>query len=63
MQKKNKVGRPPRPMPEPIPDTPENVAKALLNSAPQPLEEWGYLKEEKERTEETRQGSAKFRTQ
>ena len=27
---KNKGGRPPKPMPDPIPDTPENVARAIM---------------------------------
>lgn len=30
MTEKNKGGRPPKPMPEPIPDTPENVARAIM---------------------------------
>ena len=38
-----KAGRPPKPMPEPIPDTPENIAAALV-SAP-PKEDWRYLKD------------------
>ena len=29
-------GRPPKPMPERIPDTPENVARAVLNTPPKP---------------------------
>ena len=33
-RRKRPVGRPTRPMPEPIPDTPENVARILMN-APQ----------------------------
>lgn len=37
------VGRPPRPMPEPIPDTPENVAQALLTTPPKHESEWEYL--------------------
>lgn len=39
-------GRPPKPMPEPIPDTWENVAKALLDTPPKKRDEWEYLKEE-----------------
>lgn len=42
---KNSVGRPPNPMPEPIPDTPENVARAVLNTRPK--KEWDYLKKHK----------------
>lgn len=41
---KDKRGRPARPMPEPIPDTLENIAKAVLNTPPK--NDWDYLKEE-----------------
>lgn len=41
---KRKAGRPPNPMPEQIPDTPENVAKAVLNTPPKKKDEWEYLK-------------------
>lgn len=38
-------GRPvEKPMPEPIPDTPENIARALVNSPPKRRDEWAYLK-------------------
>ena len=38
-------GRPvEKPMPEPIPDTPENVARALLTTPPKGEDEWDYLK-------------------
>ena len=33
-------GRPPRQMPEPIPDTPENVARILMTT--KPPTEWKY---------------------
>ncbi len=39
---KRKPGRPPNPMPELIPDTPENIARAIL--AGPPKKEWEYLK-------------------
>ena len=39
------VGRPPKPMPEPIDDTPENVARALLGSPPKRKQDWRYLKD------------------
>ena len=42
---KKKRGRPPKPMPEPISDTWENVAKALLETPPNQRDEWDYLKE------------------
>ena len=32
-------------MPEPIPDTPENIARALLTTPPKKDDEWDYLKE------------------
>ena len=31
-------------MPKPIPDTPENVARALLNTPPKRPAEWDYLR-------------------
>ncbi len=40
-----RIGRPPLSMPEPIPDTPENVARAILNTPPKPESEWRYLRE------------------
>ena len=43
-QQRRKVGRPPKPMPEPIPDTPENVARALVTSPPREPDEWEYLR-------------------
>ena len=37
------VSREPRkPLPEPIPDTPENVAAALMGSPPRKPDEWRY---------------------
>ena len=42
-------GRPPRPMPEPIPDTPENVARAIMTTRPKGREEWDYLQDEDDR--------------
>ena len=38
---KNPIGRPPRPMPDLIPDTPENVARAIM--AGPPKKNWRYL--------------------
>ena len=34
-------------MREPIPDTPENIARALLTTPPKKWSEWGYLKKHK----------------
>ena len=46
MTKKRGRGRPvEKPMPEPIPDTPENVARALLTTPPKDDGDWDYLKE------------------
>ena len=39
------VGRPAKPMPEAIPDTPENVARALLNTPPPDKDDWEFLRE------------------
>ena len=39
-------GRPvEKPMPPPIPDTPENIARALLTTPPKGEDEWDYLKD------------------
>lgn len=43
-----KRGRPvEKPMPAPIPDTPENVARALLTTPPKDEGDWDYLKDRK----------------
>ncbi len=43
-----KRGRPvEKPLPEPIPDTPENVARALVSSPPKDEGDWDYLKKPK----------------
>ena len=39
-----KRGRPAKPMPEPLPDTSENVAKALLKTPPKKQTDWKYIK-------------------
>ena len=43
---KRKAGRPAKAMPEPIPDTTENVALACVQGTPKRKEEWRYLKKE-----------------
>lgn len=44
-QPKRPRGRPvEKPMPEPIPDTPENIMRALLATPPKREDEWEYLK-------------------
>ena len=43
--KKRGRGRPvEKPMPAPIPDTPENVARVLLTTPPKDDGDWDYLK-------------------
>ena len=42
-RKKTPRGRPASPMPEPIPDTPENVARAIMRGPPK--KRWNYLKQ------------------
>ena len=42
---KNPGGRPARPMPELIPDTPENVALAAMQGPPKKQKEWRYIAE------------------
>ena len=37
-----------KPMPEPIPDIPENVARALVTTPPKAEGEWDYLKKNKD---------------
>jgi hypothetical protein len=40
-EKRRKRGRPPKPMPEQIPDTPEAIARACMQGPPKP--DWDYL--------------------
>ena len=48
-ENKKPPGRPARPMPPPINDTPENVARAILSTPPKPPGDWKYLREWKRR--------------
>lgn len=42
---KRKRGRPVKyPMPEQIPDTPENVARAVMNTPPKKADDWRFMK-------------------
>lgn len=41
---KRPVGRPPLELPEPIPDTPENIARIVLNTKPKKRGEWRFEK-------------------
>lgn len=46
-QSDKKRGRPPvYVMPEPIPDTPENIAKAILTTPPKKRSEWKFIQEQ-----------------
>ena len=46
MNEKRRRGRPvEKPPPAPIPDTPENVARALLTTPPKDDGGWDYLKD------------------
>ena len=45
---KRPVGRPAKPMPEKIPDTPENIARAIMQGPP--AKEWDFLKESEDKT-------------
>ncbi len=38
------IGRPPKPMPEKIPDSAGNIMKALVNAPPKKRKDWKYLK-------------------
>ena len=38
------TGRPPKPMPERIDDTPENVMRVLVSTPPKKSTDWDYLK-------------------
>lgn len=50
--RKRPVGRPPLELPEPIPDTPENIARVVLNTNPKKPGEWrlGRLRAQKSGT-------------
>ena len=39
-----KTGRPPKPLPPPIPDTVENIMRALVSTPPKKRKDWNYLK-------------------
>lgn len=44
------VGRPPLELPEPIPDTPENIARVVLNTNPKKRGEWRFEKERRKKS-------------
>lgn len=48
---KNPRGRPVEyPLPDPIPDSPENIARALLATPPKKQKEWRHIRERETRT-------------
>ncbi len=48
-------GRPVKyPLPAPIPDTPENIAKAILATPPKKQNEWRHIRERDAQGEESR---------
>ncbi len=50
---KRKRGRPVKyTMPEPIPDTAENIAKAILSTPPKKTHEWKFIRHFEDDTEE-----------
>lgn len=42
---KRSRGRPPRPLAEPIPDTPENIMRAILGTPPKKRDEWDFMQD------------------
>ena len=48
-QPKRGPGRPANEWPEAIPDSPENVARALFRMRPKKAHEWKYIQEHRER--------------
>ena len=38
-------------LPDPIPDTPENIMKAFLKTPPRKREEWKFVQEREEKTD------------
>ncbi len=49
-QDKPKRGRPVKyPMPAPIPDTPENIIKAILATPPKEPHEWKFVQEREQK--------------
>ena len=48
---KRPVGRPPLELPDPIPDTPENIARVVLNTKPKRRGEWRFEKQRKRKSD------------
>lgn len=47
---KRPVGRPPLELPDPIPDTPENIARVILNTKPKKRGEWRFEQERRKKS-------------
>ncbi len=45
-------------LPDPIPDTPENILRAVLETPPKKIEEWKYLKDGPKLLQQQTQGQA-----
>ena len=45
------VGRPPLEFPESIPDTPENIARVVLNTKPKRRREWRFEKQRRRKSD------------
>ena len=43
-KKSKSTGRPPKPMPERIDDTPENIMRVLVSTPPKKSTDWDYLR-------------------
>ena len=48
---KRPVVRPPLELPDPIPDTPENIARVVLNTKPKRRGEWRFEKQRKRKSD------------
>ena len=48
---KRPVGRPPLEFPDPIPDTPENIAQVVLNTKPKRRGAWRFEKQRKRKSD------------
>lgn len=44
-KEKKKVGRPPKPMPEKIDATAEEIAEVFMKSPPRRMDQWKFLKQ------------------
>ena len=45
------LSRPPLELPDPIPDTPENIARVVLNTKPKRRGEWRFEKQRKRKSD------------